>query len=80
MALPKQTADKISAEINKEFGGWGWKAEVIGTENEVIVHSDEEPGEDRFGFGWKLDIFAKIVKGWSFTIMKHEGRTVLIIW
>jgi hypothetical protein len=78
MALPKQEAEKISAAINKEFGGWGWTAEVFGSENEVIIRSSEKGVG--FGFARKLPEFAAIVKGWSFTVRIYEGQIVLVIW
>lgn len=78
MALPLQEAQRIATEINKEFGFWGWKAEVIGSENEVIVRSDEDSGH--FGFAWKLSLFTEIVKGWSITFMLHEGKLAIVIW
>lgn len=78
MALPKQEAERISTAINQEFGGWGWRAEVIGSENEVIVRSNEEGG--RFGFAWQLKNFAAIIKSWSFTVRMYEGQLTLVIW
>lgn len=78
MALPLQKAKNIASEINKEFGGWGWRAEVVGSENEVIIRSGEEKG--MFGFAWKLPRFTEIVKGWSVSFMMHEGCLAMVIW
>ena len=76
MGLPLEEAKRIAREIVEEFGHKGWTATVHGTENEVVVTS----ADNEFGFTWKLPMFAKIVKTWSFTISEHEGKIVLIIW
>lgn len=76
MAIPMEEAQRIVRGIHEKFGGWGFKAEIVTSENQVIVKSEKE----QIRFGWAFGEFCALVKNWSVDIIIHEGWPAIVIW
>jgi hypothetical protein len=76
MALPRETAQKIVDGIHQQFGRWNFSAQIITSENSVLVKNTQEG----LSFGWAFGDFAELAKGWSVEFIIHEGWPAVLIW